>query len=172
MEPQTVSSTTGDGASPAPCVTGRRGASDVREVRRIEERCTIDGVMFSPGDFLVRIGTYYDRRASDTSGLTFEEWTPPDGKASFTVNATELRGANFTVAPIEEPSPVEPPPAAPRRGGRERRPTEKAASAGAAGRGRGAVVTAPQEAAPPAPPAPKVVEMDPMIDDTIRKRCW
>ena len=36
-------------------------ASDVREVRKIETRCTIDGVMFSPGDYLVRIGRHFDR---------------------------------------------------------------------------------------------------------------
>ena len=36
------------------------------------------------------IGRYFDRVASDTSGLTFEEWAPPDG-SSFIINATELR---------------------------------------------------------------------------------
>ena len=51
------------------------------------------------GDYLVRIGRYFDRAASDASGLTFEEWTPPDGRDSFIINATELRGVNFTMTP-------------------------------------------------------------------------
>ena len=54
--------------------------------------------MFSPGDYLVRIGRYFDRKASDPSALTFEEWTPPDD-SSFVVNATEIRGVNFTMTP-------------------------------------------------------------------------
>ena len=33
------------------------------------------------------------------SGLTFEEWTPPNG-ISFIVNATELRAVNFTMTPV------------------------------------------------------------------------
>ena len=41
-------------------------APDVREVRRIDKRCTIDGVMFSVGDYLVRIGRYFDRGARST----------------------------------------------------------------------------------------------------------
>ena len=53
--------------------------------------------MFSAGDFLVRIGRYFDRMAVDTR-LTFEEWTPPDGR-SFVINATEIRGVNFTMTP-------------------------------------------------------------------------
>ena len=42
-------------------------APDVREVRRIDKRCTIDGVMFSVGDYLVRIGRYFDRGARGTA---------------------------------------------------------------------------------------------------------
>ena len=59
------------------------------EVRKIEKRCTIEGVMFDRDDYLVRIGRYFDRVATDPSGLTFEEWTPPDGSSSFIINATE-----------------------------------------------------------------------------------
>ena len=73
-------------------------APDVLEVKPIDKRCTIEGVMFSAGDYLIRIGRYFDRVASDPSGLTFEEWTPPDG-SSFVINATELRGVNFTMTP-------------------------------------------------------------------------
>ena len=43
-------------------------APDVREVRRIDKRCTIDGVMFSVGDYLVRIGRYFDRGACQRRG--------------------------------------------------------------------------------------------------------
>ena len=45
-------------------------------MRKIEKRQTINGSMFSPGDYLIRVGRYFDRDASDTSGLTFEEWQP------------------------------------------------------------------------------------------------
>ena len=31
--------------------------------RGIDKRCTIEGVMFSDGDYLVRIGRYFDRVA-------------------------------------------------------------------------------------------------------------
>ena len=76
-----------------------------REVRKIETRCTIEGVMFSAGDYLIRIGRFFDRVASDTSGLTFEEWTPPD-ESSFVVNATELYAVNFTMTPTTPPPPL------------------------------------------------------------------
>lgn len=60
-------------------------APKVLEVCKVEKRCTIESVMFSAGDFLVRIGRYFDRVASDPSGLTFEEWTPPDESQGHTV---------------------------------------------------------------------------------------
>ena len=100
--------------------------------------------MFTAGDYLVRIGRYFDRVASDTSGLTFEEWTPPDS-SSFVINATELRGVNFTMTP----SVPGPPLVEVRRSGR-----------------RAAVVSTP-----PAP-KPKEFIMDRLLDDTIRSRCW
>ena len=119
-------------------------APDVLEVRRINKRCTIEGVMFGDGDYLIRIGRYFDRVASDTSGLTFEEWTPPYG-SSFVINATELRGVNFTMTPTA-PSP---PPPMPRRSARN----------------VGIVET-------PEVPRPTEYAMDQLIDDTIRGRCW
>ena len=100
--------------------------------------------MFSPGDYLVRIGRYFDRKASDPSALTFEEWTPPDD-SSFVVNATEIRGVNFTMTPTA-PGP---PPVQVRRSGRN-----------------AAIVETP----PPPPPTEFV--MDRRIDDSIRARCW
>ena len=118
-------------------------APDLLEVRRIEKRGTIEGVMFGISDYLVRIGRYFDRVASDTSGLTFEEWTPPDG-SSFVINATELRGVNFTMKPTK-PMPVLP---------QLRRST------------RVGVVEAPTV------PRAKEYVMDQLIDDTIRARCW
>ena len=105
---------------------------------------TIEGVMFSPGDYLVRIGRYFDRVATDTSGLTFEEWTPPDG-SSFIVNATELRSVNFTMTPTVQPSTLQ----EVRRSGR-----------------RAAVVSMPPQ------PPPKEYVMDQLVDDDIRARCW
>ena len=36
--------------------------------------------------------------------MTFEEWTPPDG-SSFVINATELRGVNFTMTPTKPAPP-------------------------------------------------------------------
>ena len=120
-------------------------APDVLEVRMIDKRCTIESVMFSPGDYLIRIGRYFDRVASDPSGLTFEEWTPPDG-SSFVINATELRGVNFTMTPTE-PGPA--------LGVELRRSARRAA-----------VVEAPMvERA-------KEYVMDPLVDDTLRARCW
>lgn len=116
-------------------------------MKKIDKRCTIEGVLFSAGDYLVRIGRHFDRVASDASGLTFEEWTPPDGSTSFIVNATEIRAVNFTLIPKAMPG-------APhlmemRRSGRLAQLVS-------------------------APPTPKVTtyEMDPLIDDDIRGRCW
>ena len=100
--------------------------------------------MFGVGDYLVRIGRYFDRVASDTSGLTFEEWTPPTG-SSFVINATELRGVNFTMTP-KEPGPP---------------PVEVRRSARHVG-----VVEAPMAA------RPKEYVMDSLVDDQIRARFW
>lgn len=119
-------------------------APNVLEVRKIEKRCTIEGVMFHMDDYLVRIGRYFDRVATDPSGLTFEEWTPPDG-SSFVINATELRGVNFTMTPTAPPPPLQ----EVRRSGR-----------------RAAVVSTP-----PHPPL-KEYRMDQVVDDDIRRRCW
>ena len=99
--------------------------------------------MFAAGDYLIRIGRYFDRVASDANGLTFEEWTPPDG-SSFVINATELRGVNFTMTPTHP----RPPPVQVRRSGR-----------------LGVEAPLPQERS-------KEYEMDQLIDDTIRARCW
>ena len=49
---------------------------DVLEVRKILKRETINGQPFHPGDYMIRIGRYFDRDASDTTSLTFEEWQP------------------------------------------------------------------------------------------------
>ena len=46
------------------------------EVRKITTRETHNGQPFHPGDYLIHIGRYFDRDATDTSGLTFEEWQP------------------------------------------------------------------------------------------------
>lgn len=51
-------------------------APDVLEVRKITRRETINGQPFTPGDYAIRIGRYFDRDGSDDSGLTFEEWLP------------------------------------------------------------------------------------------------
>ena len=100
--------------------------------------------MFGDGDYLIRIGRYFDRVASDASGLTFEEWTPPDS-SSFVINATEVRGVNFTMIPS---TPLPPPPM-PRRSTR---------SVG--------IVETPEV------PRPTEYTMDQLVDDTIRARCW
>ena len=123
---------------------GRQAArlGRVLEVRKVDKRCTIESVMFSAGDF--RTGRYFDRVASDPSGLTFEEWTPPDG-SRFIINATELRAVNFTMTPTAPPLPLQ----EVRRSGR-----------------RAAVVNTPPQ------PPPKEYLMDQMIDDDIRRRCW
>ena len=66
---------------------------DVLEVREIAKRETIQGQPFSPGDYMIRIGRYFDRDPSDPSGLTFEEWlpelvfTPDDVGSSLTITA-------------------------------------------------------------------------------------
>lgn len=121
-------------------------APSILEVKRIDQRVTIKGTMFSPGDYLVRIGRYFDRCADDSSGLTFEEWTPPDG-GSFIINATELRSVNFTVAPESAASVVHLREV--RRSGR-----------------RAAVVSVPPM------PVAKRYTIDHIIDDDIRSRCW
>ena len=121
-------------------------APDVLEVTKITQRCTKEGVMFSAGDYLVRIGRYFDRVASDESALTFEEWTPPDG-SSFVINATEIRGVNFTMTP-SDPGP--PPVQLPRMSTRSR---------------TGIVEAPPVQ-------RPKEYVMDQLIDNTIRARCW
>ena len=121
----------------------RRGHTPLLPVTTAQGRCTIEQVMFSPGDYLVRIGRYFDRIASDPSGLTFEEWTPPDG-SSFIINATELRGVNFTMTPLHSPPRIEL-----RRSARHV-----------------GVIEAPAQ------PKPKEYQMDQLIDDAIRARCW
>ena len=42
----------------------------------VEKRMSIGGSVFSKGDFILRVGRYFDRDVSDPSGLTFEEWQP------------------------------------------------------------------------------------------------
>ena len=84
-------------------------APDVVDVKKLEKRCKIQGITFSPGDYLVRIGRYFDRKASDPSGLTFEEKNPPpnqDSDGSFIINATELRAVNFSMLPAVGPLPL------------------------------------------------------------------
>ncbi|KAL1512060.1 hypothetical protein AB1Y20_005333 [Prymnesium parvum] len=51
-------------------------APDMLEVRKITKRETINGQSFNVGDYMIRIGRYFDRDACDLSGLTFEEWQP------------------------------------------------------------------------------------------------
>lgn len=51
-------------------------APDVLEIRKISKRETINSQPFNPGDYAIRIGRYFERDASDSSGLTFEEWQP------------------------------------------------------------------------------------------------
>ena len=98
--------------------------------------------------------------ASDPSGLTFEEWTPPDGRDSFTINATELRGVNVTMTEADELPPLQ---SELRRSERATKSTEKAK----AGQAK---VTAQKP--PPPPPRPKEYVMHQKIDDEIRARCW
>lgn len=74
-------------------------APDVLDIQQIKERKSIEGTMFSPGDYLVRIGRYFERDPSDASGLKFVEWVPPNGDGPFLINATELRAVNFTMTP-------------------------------------------------------------------------
>jgi hypothetical protein len=51
-------------------------AGEVPGVTRISKRQTIGATMFSEGDYMVRVGRYFDRDPADLSGLTFEEWQP------------------------------------------------------------------------------------------------
>ena len=52
-------------------------APDVLEVRKIDkQRETINGQPFNKGDYVIRLGRYFDRDPTDPSGLTFEEWLP------------------------------------------------------------------------------------------------
>lgn len=121
-------------------------APDVLDVRRIDSRCSIDGTAFSPGDYLVRIGRYFDRKASDPSGLTFEEWTPPEcSDGSHIINATELRAVNFSMLPVKPPLPLQ-----------EVRRSRRLAT----------IVSIP-----PSPP-PKVYTLPQIIDNEIRSACW
>ena len=46
------------------------------EVHKIDKRQTINGTAFNVGDYMIRIGRYFDKDAADDSGLTFEEWQP------------------------------------------------------------------------------------------------
>ena len=39
-------------------------------------RMTLGGTIFAEGDFIIRVGRYFDRDVADPSGLTFEEWQP------------------------------------------------------------------------------------------------
>ena len=64
---------------------------------------------------------------------------------SFIINATELRGVNFTMTPTVPTPPQQ----EVRRSGR-----------------RAAVVSAPPQ------PPPKEYRMDQLVDDEIRRRCW
>ena len=100
--------------------------------------------MFTQGDYLVRLGRYFDRDASDPSGLTFDEWTPPDG-GNFNINATEVRDVNFTMTPTDPPPLLQ----EVRRSGRQ-----------------AAIVSIPP------PPRPTSVCMSKEVDDGIRKACW
>jgi hypothetical protein len=45
-------------------------------VRKVAKRETINGTSFSPGNYVIRVGRYFDKDPSDESGLTFEEWQP------------------------------------------------------------------------------------------------
>ena len=65
---------------------------DVVEVRKITVRTTISGQPFSAGDFMIRIGRYFDRDPSDPSGLTFEEWQP-----ELVFNADDI-GSSLTIS--------------------------------------------------------------------------
>lgn len=52
-------------------------APDVLEISKITKpRETINGQSFNKGDYMIRIGRYFERDASDPSGLTLEEWLP------------------------------------------------------------------------------------------------
>eukprot|EP00965_Chrysotila_dentata_P109104 3605136-Pleurochrysis_carterae.AAC.1 len=68
-------------------------------------RTTMDGIAYSVGDVRVRVGRYFDREASDLSGLTFEEWTAPEGACHY-INSTELRAVNFTMEVVGRALPL------------------------------------------------------------------
>ena len=51
-------------------------APDPLDVRKITKRETIAGQPFHPGDYVIRIGRYFDRDPSDPSGRTLEKWQP------------------------------------------------------------------------------------------------
>ena len=63
-------------------------------MRKIVKRETIGGQPFHPDDYMIRIGRYFDRVASDTSSMTFEEWQPElafngdDVGSKLTISAT------------------------------------------------------------------------------------
>eukprot|EP00965_Chrysotila_dentata_P193216 6175616-Pleurochrysis_carterae.AAC.1 len=113
-------------------------------VERVHRRSTADGTAYSSGDFKIKVGRYFDREASDASGLSFEEWTAPDGSSHF-VNSTELRAVNFTMDAV----------------GQQVLPQVRASR----GRRAGVVRAAPAS-------RPRRVRMPAEVDDDIRSRCW
>ena len=70
-------------------------------------RKIIGGTLFTCGDIKLEIGRYFDRSASDPSGLTFEEWTSPDSEVSI-INACELRHSKFSMSPVDQRTIVVP----------------------------------------------------------------
>ena len=46
------------------------------DVKKMDKRETLGGTIFSINDYKIRVRRYFDRKAADTSGLTFEEWQP------------------------------------------------------------------------------------------------
>lgn len=127
-------------------------APSTLDVRKMTSRCTIEGTMFHPGDYLVRIGRYFDRKASDPTGLCFEEWNPPQDSShsgSFIINATELRAVNFSMLPVQhQHAPLL----------EVRRKSGRVSSAKIVG-------------VPPCQP-PKAYMLPQEIDDEIRAACW
>ena len=108
-------------------------------------RKIIGGTLFTCGDIKLEIGRYFDRSASDPSGLTFEEWTSPDSEVSI-INACELRHSKFSMSPVDQRTIVVP----------------------VRQSGRRAAVT---NLAPRRGDQPKEYKMDQSIDDEIRKKC-
>ena len=95
-----------------------------------------------------RIKVKVDAPADDDQGRAVIELTANwSAHSSFIVNATEIRGVNFTMTPLSPIQSVEI-----RRSGR-----------------RPAVVQVPAFSLAQ---LPKQYQMDPLIDDTIRARCW